>query len=197
VSNIGGSISVLMNNGNGTFAPKVSYATNGNASGIAMGDFNGDGKADLVSSNWSTATISVFINNGNGTFAAKVDYTAMQFPSNIVAGDLNGDNKADLVATGSWDNVVSVFINNGNGTFQNQVTYPTGYYGQSPNDVALGDVNGDSKLDIVTGVVPAGVALPSSRTTATALSVPLMGTTSLVRLKVSLSATWTATATWI
>src|SRR6185437_9787817 len=68
-------VSVLLNNGNGTFAAKVDYPTGFSPSSVAEADLNGDGEPDLVVANaGANSSVSVLLNNGNGTFAAKVDY---------------------------------------------------------------------------------------------------------------------------
>jgi hypothetical protein len=140
-----GSCGVCGDGTNGSFAPAVSYPSIGIA--VAIGDVNGDGKADLLTADpyttGSNTTVSVFINNGDGTFAAHVDYlTTGLLSRNVVVGDLNGDGKADLVVMNQSNS--SVFLNNGNGTFGAAQNITSG--GQS---IALGDLNGDGKLDLV------------------------------------------------
>ena len=63
---------------------------------MAVGDFNGDGKADLAVANASSNNVSVLLGNGNGTFQAAVNYAAGTGPSSVAVGDFNGDGKADL-----------------------------------------------------------------------------------------------------
>ena len=104
-------VSVLINNGDGTFATKVNYITDTGSDSIAAADFNGDGKQDLAVTNNVSKTISVLPNNGDGTFANKVDYTTGSFPSSIAAADFNGDGKQDLAVTNYGYNTVSVFLN--------------------------------------------------------------------------------------
>jgi hypothetical protein len=95
----GTGVSVLLNNGNGTFGAPASYGSGINPASVAAGDLNGDGKIDLAVSNKDGG--SVLLNLGNGTFAAAVNYT-FAGPYNdsgpLVIGDLNGDGRADLVA---------------------------------------------------------------------------------------------------
>jgi hypothetical protein len=145
-SNRNGTISVLLNNGNGTYAAAVNYPVGTSATSIAMGDLNGDGKADLVVTNVSPDhKVSVLLNNGNGTFTAALNYAVGIEPYSVTIGDLNGDGKADLVTANSGDNTVSVLLNSGNGTFAAAVNY---IVGASPASVAIGDLNGDGKADL-------------------------------------------------
>ena len=119
------SASVLLGNSNGTFStlssiPLVSTAGIGVG---ASGDFNGDGKADLVvaQSGSPTGLLSVLLGNGNGTFQSAVS-TATETAAALamVAGDFNGDGKTDVGVANSNASTISVFLSNssGNGTFQ-------------------------------------------------------------------------------
>ena len=147
-------VSVLIGKGDGTFAAKVDYPTGNSPHSVVLGDLNGDGKQDLVVANDGSATVSVLIGKGDGTFAAKVDYPAGDRATSVALGDLNGDGRPDLIVanlipTGSvFDpQTVSVLLGTGDGRFAAKVDYPTG---GEPLSIALGDLNGDGKLDIVT-----------------------------------------------
>jgi len=95
---------VLLRNGDGTFQPSATYATDGQTVSIAAGDFNGDGKPDLVASDLSfqTYTVSVLLNNGDGTFQAPVDYAIGEAPAAVAFGDFNGDDNLDIAATSAY-----------------------------------------------------------------------------------------------
>jgi hypothetical protein len=148
----GDSVLVLLSNGNGTFqAPLQTTITNltgGYLYGLAVGDFNGDGKLDLVLANGTTT--DVFLGNGNGTFYLNTTYSNDN-AGEIVAADLNGDGKLDLVMTQGasvYQNLggsFAVALGNGDGTFGNPTFYGTGAL---PLAVILSDFNGDGKLDV-------------------------------------------------
>jgi len=63
----------------GSFAAKVDYGTGVGPVSVTLGDFSGDGNADVAVANTYTDTVSVLLNNGNGTFAARVDYVTERF----------------------------------------------------------------------------------------------------------------------
>jgi hypothetical protein len=139
-------VTVLLGSGDGTFQTPVSSQANPSARALAVADFNGDGRLDLVVANANNQEISVLIGNGDGSFQAPVAYGVGNAPSSLAVGDMNGDGKPDIiVANGDPSNSVGILIANGDGTFQAQQTYPSAFatYG-----VAVGDFNGDGKLDV-------------------------------------------------
>ncbi len=142
--NDNGSVSILLGNGGGTFQPANNVVAGTNPSSIAVGDFNGDGRVDIVTVN-SDNTVSALLGNGDGTFRAHVDYGTGSGPDFVAVGDFNSDGRPDLVVTNSSGGSVSVLLGNGDGTFQSHVDYPTG---GAANGVAVADLNGDGKLDL-------------------------------------------------
>jgi hypothetical protein len=135
---------VLLGNGNGTFQTAVNYAAGFGPNSVAVGDFNGDGRADLAVTNQSGKNVSVLLGNGNGTFQAAVNYTVGIDPTSVAIGDFNGDGMTDLAVSNFAGNV-SVLLGNGNGTFQTAVNYNVGI---DPTSVAIADLNGDGKADL-------------------------------------------------
>jgi hypothetical protein len=139
-------VSVLLGNGNGTFQSQRTFPAFEDPNSVAVADVNGDGIPDLIVSNPVNATTSVLLGNGDGTFRTE------QLPSlgttsewDVAVGDFNADGSADLVVA---SNPIAVFLGNGNGTFGPAQTYATTQqYGAY--SVAVADVNGDGKLDIV------------------------------------------------
>lgn len=158
-----GSISVLLGNKDGTFQSAQNYFSDGVfAFSVDSGDWNGDGKADLVvvnqcqtSSNCS-GTVTVLLGNGDGTFQAPPIYASGGYDTDsVVAGDLNKDGNLDLVVANLCqsnncnsgnDGSVSVLLGNGDGTFQAAQQYATGGFGSS--SVAIGDFDGDGNADV-------------------------------------------------
>jgi hypothetical protein len=145
-------VAVLLNNGDGSLRPPVSYPAGDEPFWVAIGDLDGDGEPDLATANLgSRSTTSVFLNKGNGTFAARVDYAAGADPVSLAIADVTGDRKPDLALSHfgsvSRPNFVSVLPNDGRGRFATRRNY-TIVEGQG--SIAVGDVNGDGRGDVVT-----------------------------------------------
>src|SRR2546429_1445083 len=132
-------VSVLLGNGDGTFAPAVNYSAGLNPVAVAVGDFNDDGNPDLVTGNANyTDVFSVLLGNGDVTFGTAMSFGANWTPDSLVTVDFNGDGKLDLAAAsdGTYDpnsrtytnGSVLVLLGNGDGTFQVPATYGVGLY---------------------------------------------------------------------
>ena len=145
--NSAGSVTILLGKGDGTFtAAAASPATGHYPSAIAVGDFNGDGKADLAVANSSDDTVTILLGNGDGTFtAAGVSPATGSYPYSIAVGDFNGDGKADLAVVNQDANTVTILLGTGQGTFTVASTPATG---SRPSGVAVGDFNGDGIPDL-------------------------------------------------
>jgi len=149
-------LDVLLGNGDGSFQKPVQYPTGPNPYKMEIADFNRDGILDLVSNNYGNSTVSIFLGNGDGTFKAKYDYS-LGSGSNGAAfggavGDLNGDNKLDLLIANAQTMSVSTLFGKGDGKFLPPVQFA--HTGSFPTQfVAIGDLNGDGRLDLV---VPSG-----------------------------------------
>ncbi len=135
-------VSILLGNGDGTFRPGPQSPTiTPSGTRIASGDFNADGKPDLVTI--GSNVISVLMGNGDGTFQNAVTTSPPFYIESIGVGDFNRDGKLDVVTAGNY--TVNVFLGNGDGTFQYGASYPSD---QSPESIAVDDFNGDHKLDL-------------------------------------------------
>ena len=149
----GSAVDVLMGKGDGSFGTAATYATKDSSVAVALGDLNADGKPDIVTANSRSygykGTDDVLLGTGSGKFASHVDYDVGYNPQGVALGDVDGDGKLDIVVAntgqdGGWS--TGVLLGKGNGTFAAEVEYDAGC---GPVAVALGDVNGDRKLDIV------------------------------------------------
>src|SRR5581483_7002215 len=157
-----GRIGVLLGNGDGTFQTAQAYASDGAiAVSLAVADVNGDGRLDLLAANvcssniyCGTGALGVLLGNGDGSFQAAHAYTSGgQIANFAAASDVNGDGKPDLLIASACQNsqcingAISVLLAAGDGSFQTTQTYASG--GGDAISVAVADVNGDSKLDLL------------------------------------------------
>jgi len=159
--NPGSGVAILLGNGDGTFHPSAEYAVNG-AAQVAVGDFNGDHNLDLaVSQSDFVNQIQIMLGNGDGTFRFGAIYE-FNGPSVITTADMNDDGELDLLFLNALFRksvdvaVFTVMLGNGDGTFQAPVNYPRLPIG---TNIAVGDFNGDHKLDVALGGYVGGTLL--------------------------------------
>jgi len=136
------------------FGTPKSYVVGTSPSGMVSGDFNGDGKLDLAVGNAGSGNVSVLLGNGDGTFQAAINSPAGTQPSNLAVGDFNSDGTLDLIVVKQGDTAnqvagsVQLLLGKGDGSFQAAVAIQADRF---PYRIAVGDVNGDHKLDLIVG----------------------------------------------
>jgi hypothetical protein len=173
-------VTVLLNNGNADFGeppplfPIASALSNNavtatNAVGVTLADLTGNGKLDLIVSDWNEpieplvnrqmpslptfntttmqantySTISVLAGNGDGSFQTERQYyVGGRRPISPAVGDLTGDGKKDVVVANVLDNNISILKGNGDRTFQSPINISVG---TNPNALVLANLAGDSK----------------------------------------------------
>lgn len=112
---------------------------------VAVGDFNGDGKPDLVTANQNSNNVSVLLGTGDGGFGSATNLPVGAYPTSVAVGDFNGDGFLDLVTANRDSNSLSVLLGTGSGSFGGAINLPVG---SAPHSVAVGDFNSDGKLDL-------------------------------------------------
>ena len=144
---------VLLNNGDGTFGtPPNGFPTDNSPLQVATGEFNDDGKLDLVTANGIDASgASVLLGRGDGTFTSAPEAsTAGDTQLAVAVGDFNGDTKADLAFADDPSGPkgeIAIDLGEGDGTFEQKAFYAVG---SATTSVAVGDFNADSVLDLAT-----------------------------------------------
>jgi hypothetical protein len=149
-----------------SFSPAVNYAAGIYPQEVVAADFNNDGILDLAAAyagsdivipDPGSGAVGVRLGNGDGTFGSAINSAVGHSPTSLAVGDFNGDGKLDLV-TGDYNyggttTDVTVLLGNGDGSFQTpasiDLSYPGGFFGNGVESVAVGDFNGDNKLDLL------------------------------------------------
>lgn len=170
VISIGGLITTATTS---VFATKQDFATGEGPRSISTGDFNGDGKADLVVANANANTVSVLLNttppgSDAPSFAVTQNFPTAVAPVSVSVGDVNGDGRPDLVAANINSDSVSVLLNTTTpgaitASFAARQDFTTG---DNPVSVTLADVNGDGKQDVVVANLIATVTVLMNTTVA-------------------------------
>ena len=138
-------LAIYLGNGNGTFGTPTLLPIDGSITSVVVGDFNGNGKADLAAVN-TDGTVIVFLGDGFGDFSPGVGGSAGTSPSSMAVGDFNGDGKADLAVVNGGSDTVTILLSNGaQGAFTTAASPATG---NTPSSIAVGDFNGDGIADL-------------------------------------------------
>ncbi|MDZ8109037.1 MAG: FG-GAP-like repeat-containing protein [Nostoc sp. DedQUE12a] len=146
-NSVSNNISLLLGKGDGSFQTAVNFALESASAPIfiAVGDFNKDGKSDVVTVNNASQNISVLLGNGAGSFGTASNFKVPSRPTSVTVADFNKDGISDLAVTSSYFNNVSIMLGDGDGTFNSATQFDVG---TNPNSVVVGDFNKDNKLDL-------------------------------------------------
>jgi len=149
-----GTVSILLNNGNGTFQPAISFGGGLSPLSVTTADFNGDNHSDIAVADScgtdpkcvSDGAVGVLLGNGDGTFQPLVSYPATgPDTARLMSGDINGDRHPDVVALDAQFTDFTFFLGNGDGTLQAGVDYTAGLV---PIWAVIADFNGDRASDL-------------------------------------------------
>jgi len=197
-------LSFLLNNtaagsASASFAAEQQISTPFQSSYLATADINGDGKPDLISAIYGASAVEVSLNtttpgSGSVTFASQQVSTGQPSPNGVATADINGDGKPDLIVANSSLSAVSVLLNAtapgaGTASFMPVQAFATGIY---PLSVAVVDLNGDGKADVITSNSDNTISLLLNTTTAGATSASFMAYQSLSLAGMTLGSITTA-----
>jgi 6-phosphogluconolactonase (cycloisomerase 2 family) len=152
----GDQVTILRNNGDGSFGVPISLSTGVGPSVIAE-DLDGDGDVDLATAHTEEDTLSIFRNDGNGNFAQPITFEAGDRPFMAEAADVDGDGDTDLITINSEElnlftgnnegNSLSIHYNDGDGNFEERGII---IVGEGVTSVAADDLDGDGDIDLAT-----------------------------------------------
>jgi hypothetical protein len=128
-----------------SYGEATHYATGTNAHGVAISDYNDDGKRDLAVANSGSNTVTIRLGTGTGAFGTATNFATGTNPKSVLAADLNEDGRQDLVTANQSSNTVSVLLGNGAGTFSATTSYPVC---AGAHETTVGEFNGDGNLDV-------------------------------------------------
>ncbi|MEU6072804.1 VCBS repeat-containing protein [Micromonospora sp. NPDC047074] len=150
---------VRLRQADGSYGPAATYRTPPDAgghrrvsNGAAVGDVTGDGRVDLVmtvNGNMPDSAVQVFAQGSGGLTATPVRHPAYESAAGLAIGDLTGDGRADLVVAHSNWAAVSVHLQRSDGTLGGYTTNSVDAVGWQEDALAIGDVTGDGKPDLV------------------------------------------------
>ena len=129
-----------------SFATQTTFGTGDAPQLMAFGDFNHDGKQDIVVTNYNDNSVSVLLGNGDGTFQQKLSYATGRGPVGVSVGDFDHDGKLDIAVANTGEKTVSILLGKSDGTFQSQTRYATGNY---PFSTSVADVDKDGIPDLI------------------------------------------------
>jgi FG-GAP-like repeat len=153
-NNVGLAVYLLLGNGDGTFKPVQTVATDpvsipcGLQNYLQVSDFNGDGKLDIAYCTYYGGQIGILLGNGDGTFQAPVFYAGPNDIYSYAIGDINSDGKPDLLVSqyGSVKDQFVIYLGNGDGTFQSPQSMDSLW---AEEGLTIGDFNSDGLLDFI------------------------------------------------
>ncbi len=161
-------LTVLLGDGKGGFAPApgspVAVAVRPHPHGIAAADFNGDGHVDLLTDSWAKDRLELLPGDGKGRFETPGTYVEVgRHPyQRVRVADLNGDGTGDIVSPNLDGNDVTILLGDGRGAFAQPAGSPFPA-GDSPFNVAIGDVNADGVPDLAIVDSPSSATEPPGR----------------------------------
>ena len=139
-------VSVLLGTSTSSFGAAINYEVGRVPYSMTVGDFNEDGKDDLVTANKDDNTVSLLLSAGTGSFGASISLAVGIAPYSVAVGDFNGDDHLDIATANTGSATVSVLLGTGTGSFGAALSF---LVGMRPYAVEVGDFDGNGLDDLV------------------------------------------------
>ena len=147
VATTSGYISVFKNNGDGTLAARVEYASGTSwCYGIRAADIDADTDMDMVLANYNGETMVTMFNDGTGEYDSLITYSIGGYTTQVAVGRFDDNDSPDIATVSRTGNKFTVQFNNGDGTYSDTSLYPTG---SGPWAIEAADLNGDTFDDLI------------------------------------------------
>lgn len=157
VANYGANnLSILLGTGAGAFGAASAVPLGGGSGphAVGVGDFNGDGFADLAVALLDASSLAILIGDGTGNFDPPTVYPALR-SATVAVGDFNGDGRSDVAIGNLTTNAASVVFGDGTGALSGATDYPLSGV---PSQIAVGDFDGNGIMDLALTVAGSNTA---------------------------------------
>lgn len=146
-----GSLSIFLNDGQGTFRSRPVFSLEANPKDLALGDFNNDGILDVIVAFIGTRRVAILLGDGKGDFAYPDEYQVGNAPQAVAVGDFNGDGFLDAATANlSQSQSISILLNDKRGGFGTFTAARHISIDDAPFDIVAADFNRDGLLDLAT-----------------------------------------------
>lgn len=148
------STAILLNNGDGSFAPSATFSTGDHPGAMAASDYNGDGYIDLAFSHGNSGKITLLFNDGLAGFSSRWVFDGeTSYVGGLASCDVEGDGDIDLAVIESGLNRISILANDGDGHFVRAFSITVGAgFGVFGGPLAA-DFNADGHVDLALGIL--------------------------------------------
>lgn len=142
-----GQVHLFFNAGDGTFAHSIDLRASADTWGLAVGDLDGNGEPDIITSSYTDAEVCVFLAKGPGKFALPQRLVAGEHNFGVETADFDKDGDLDIIACSTNDKQIYFYENKGKGIFESAKMFLSGYWNSA---LVASDFDQDGDPDVIT-----------------------------------------------